>query len=70
MTVAVSAYRLRVTEHNILVIAKYYSRIATSRLATLLDLSPAEAEKHLSQMVVSGAVDARIDRPAGALASW
>ena len=34
--------RLRVTEHNILVIAKYYGRIQLPRLAQLLDLSPAE----------------------------
>lgn len=35
-------FRLRVVEHNILVIAKYYSRVQMSRLAELLDLSPAE----------------------------
>ena len=34
--------RLRVTEHNILVVAKYYARIQLPRLAQLLDLSPAE----------------------------
>ena len=32
----------RVTEHNILVISKYYSQMQISRLATLLDLSPEE----------------------------
>jgi len=60
-----SLYRLRVTEHNILVIAKYYSRIGMERLATLLDLPVADAEKHLSDMVVAGNVAAKIDRPAG-----
>ena len=58
--------RLRVTEHNILVVCKYYSRIRLARLAQLLDLPVAEAERHLSDMVVSGALSAKIDRPAGA----
>ncbi len=34
--------RLRVIEHNIHVIAKYYSRITVARLAQLLDLPAAE----------------------------
>ena len=34
--------RLRVIEHNILVIATYYSRISIARLAELLDLPVAE----------------------------
>jgi PCI domain len=58
-------HRLRVTEHNILVLCKYYSRVRFSRLAQLLDLSEADAESRLSDMVVSGAVHAKIDRPAG-----
>ena len=58
--------RLRVTEHNLLVVSKYYARIRLGRLAELLDLPPAEAERHLSDMVVAGAVAAKIDRPAGA----
>jgi PCI domain len=58
--------RLRVTEHNILVVAKYYSRIRMERLAMLLDLPAADSEKHLSDMVVAGHVTAKIDRPAGA----
>ncbi|EIE19531.1 putative 26S proteasome regulatory subunit [Coccomyxa subellipsoidea C-169] len=56
--------RLRVIEHNVLVIAKYYARITLARLAQLLDLSAADTEKHLSDMVVAGALTARIDRPA------
>jgi len=60
---------LRVTEHNILVVCKYYSRIRLARLAQLLDLPPAETERHLSDMVVAGALSAKIDRPAGALHS-
>ena len=36
------ACRLRVVEHNVLVISKYYSRITTKRLATLLCLKEEE----------------------------
>lgn len=32
--------KLRVTEHNLLTVAKYYTRITTARLAELLDLTP------------------------------
>ncbi|XP_047314811.1 26S proteasome non-ATPase regulatory subunit 12 homolog A-like [Impatiens glandulifera] len=55
----------RVIEHNILVVSKYYSRITLKRLAQLLCLSVQEAEKHLSEMVVSKALIAKIDRPMG-----
>ncbi|KAK9823540.1 hypothetical protein WJX72_003562 [[Myrmecia] bisecta] len=58
-------FRLRVIEHNILVISKYYSRIQTARLATLLDLSPLDTEKYLADMVVAKALYAKVDRPAG-----
>ncbi|CAK9180540.1 unnamed protein product [Ilex paraguariensis] len=57
--------RERVIEHNILVVSKYYSRITLNRLADLLCLSIQEAEKHLSDMVVSKALVAKIDRPMG-----
>lgn len=57
--------RLRVIEHNILVVSKYYSRVTLKRLADLLCLSIQEAEKHLSDMVVSTALIAKIDRPLG-----
>ncbi|KAL2339423.1 hypothetical protein Fmac_007363 [Flemingia macrophylla] len=57
--------RERVIEHNILVISKYYARITLKRLAELLCLSVQEAEKHLSDMVVSKALVAKIDRPMG-----
>ncbi|KOM40848.1 hypothetical protein LR48_Vigan04g104600 [Vigna angularis] len=52
-------------EHNILVISKYYARITLKRLAELLCLNVQEAEKHLSDMVVSKALVAKIDRPMG-----
>ncbi|XP_022928083.1 26S proteasome non-ATPase regulatory subunit 12 homolog A-like [Cucurbita moschata] len=55
----------RIIEHNILVVSKYYSRITLKRLAELLCLNLQEAEKHLSEMVVSKALVAKIDRPMG-----
>ncbi|KAI0785093.1 PCI-domain-containing protein [Abortiporus biennis] len=55
----------RIIEHNIRIVAKYYTRITLARLTTLLDLTPEQAEQTLSRLVVSGTVWARIDRPAG-----
>ncbi|KAL6975943.1 26S proteasome non-ATPase regulatory subunit 12 A [Sarracenia purpurea var. burkii] len=52
-------------QRNILVVSKYYSRITLKRLAELLCFSVQEAEKHLSDMVVSKALVAKIDRPMG-----
>lgn len=52
-------------EHNIRVMAKYYTRIKIARMAELLDLSTAETEEFLSQMVVSKSVQAKTDRPLG-----
>lgn len=57
--------KLRVTEHNILVVSQYYTRINLRRLSDLLDLPLAETEKELSNLVVQKAVYAKIDRPAG-----
>ncbi|GAB2293126.1 26S proteasome non-ATPase regulatory subunit 12 A [Dionaea muscipula] len=57
--------RQRIIEHNILVVSKYYARITLKRLADLLCLSIQEAEKHLSDMVVSKALVTKIDRPLG-----
>ncbi|CAK9208786.1 unnamed protein product [Sphagnum troendelagicum] len=62
---AVDDLRLRVIEHNILVVSKYYSRITLKRLSELLSLTFQETEKHLSDMVVSKALKAKVDRPAG-----
>ncbi|KAL7746513.1 proteasome regulatory particle subunit [Sorochytrium milnesiophthora] len=57
----------RVTEHNIRVIAKYYTKITTQRLTQLLDLSAKDAEEFLARLVVSKTVYAKIDRPAGVI---
>ncbi|WFD31662.1 proteasome regulatory particle subunit [Malassezia sp. CBS 17886] len=55
----------RVVEHNIQVVSKYYTKLRLQRLAQLLDLSEAEAEDALADLVTKHAVHARIDRPLG-----
>jgi len=57
----------RLIEHNIRVISKAYTRIRSARLAQHLDLTLDESEKHLADLVVKGAVWARIDRLAGTI---
>merc|ERR1711865_131828 len=59
------ALQLRVIEHNILVLSKYYTRIQLSRMADVLDLPAEDAEKRLSEMVVMKKLYARIDRMDG-----
>ncbi len=56
--------RKRVIEHNVRVVARYYTRIGMGRLTQLLDLTEEETEKYISELVCSGTVYARIDRPA------
>ncbi|KAH9948172.1 PCI-domain-containing protein [Amylocystis lapponica] len=55
----------RVIEHNIRIVAQYYTRITLPRLTALLDLTSQQAEETLCRLVVSGTVWARIDRPTG-----
>ncbi|EMD41952.1 hypothetical protein CERSUDRAFT_43251 [Gelatoporia subvermispora B] len=55
----------RVIEHNIRVVAQYYTRITLRRLTSLLDLDQQQTEETLCRLVVSGTIWARIDRPAG-----
>lgn len=55
----------RVVEHNIRVMAKYYTCITLKRMSELLDLPEEETEEFLSSMVVSKTVHAKTDRPAG-----
>lgn len=55
----------RVVQHNIRTVAKYYKRIHTARLASLLALDSDKTEEYLSEMVSSGQLYAKIDRPAG-----
>ena len=56
--------RKRVIEHNVRVVAKYYTRIQMKRLTQLLDLNEDETEKYISELVTSKTVYAKIDRPA------
>ncbi|KAK2804631.1 hypothetical protein FQN51_001832 [Onygenales sp. PD_10] len=56
--------RKRVIEHNVRVVAKYYTRIEMGRLTELLDLNEEETEKYISDLVTSKTVYAKIDRPA------
>uniref|UniRef100_F6YHS8 26S proteasome non-ATPase regulatory subunit 12 n=2 Tax=Ciona intestinalis TaxID=7719 RepID=F6YHS8_CIOIN len=55
----------RVVEHNIRIMAKYYTRITSKRMSNLLDLSVEEAEEYLAKLVVNKTVYAKIDRLAG-----
>ncbi|ODQ66957.1 PCI-domain-containing protein [Nadsonia fulvescens var. elongata DSM 6958] len=55
--------RMRVIEHNIRVVCKYYTRIRISRLNTLLDLSEKETEDCISKLVTQGTIFAKINRP-------
>jgi 26S proteasome regulatory subunit N5 len=55
----------RVVEHNVRVVAQYYTRITLSRLTVLLDLTPQQTEETLARLVVSHTIWARVDRPAG-----
>lgn len=57
--------RKRVIEHNVRVVAKYYTRIRTERLTQLLDLTEDETEKYISELVTSKTVYAKINRPQG-----
>ena len=56
--------RKRVIEHNVRVVAKYYTRIQMPRLTELLDLTEDETEKYISELVTAKTVYAKIDRPA------
>jgi len=56
--------RKRVIEHNVRVVAKYYTRIQMPRLTQLLDLTEDETEKYISELVTAKTVYAKIDRPA------
>lgn len=56
--------RKRVIEHNVRVVAKYYTRIQMGRLTQLLDLTEEETERYISELVTAKTVYAKIDRPA------
>ena len=52
----------RVVEHNIRIMAKYYTRVTLKRMSELLDLKVEETEDFLSRMVVDKSVEAKVDR--------
>jgi 26S proteasome regulatory subunit N5 len=56
--------RKRVIEHNVRVVAKYYTRIQVTRLTQLLNLTEDETEKYISELVTAKTIYAKIDRPA------
>lgn len=55
----------RIIEHNLRIIDMYYLFIKLDRLAHLLQVSPQEAESHVSGMVNKGMIRAKINRPQG-----
>ena len=59
--------QLRVVEHNIRVLAKYYTRISLQHFSDLLHLDVKESEKRLCEQVVKGTVTAKIDRLDGVI---
>ena len=56
--------RKRVIEHNVRIVAKFYTLIRMDRLKVLLDLDEDETESYLSQLVTQKMIYAKIDRPA------
>jgi len=58
-------FHKRVVQHNIRVLALYYSRITSARMAFFLQLDAERSEKFLSEMVSSKQLFAKIDRPTG-----
>eukprot|EP01069_Polyplicarium_translucidae_P004166 Polyplicarium_translucidae@DN2514_c0_g1_i1.p1 len=57
-------FRVRSIEHDLIVLAAHYSRMHTSRAAELLGCSVAEVESQVGELVNSGALKAKMDRPA------
>ncbi|CAF4451318.1 unnamed protein product [Rotaria sp. Silwood2] len=55
-------FKVRVVEHNMRIMAKYYTRVRTQKIAELLDLTKEEAEHFLSNLVSNKIVNAKIDR--------
>lgn len=50
---------------NIRIMAKYYTKITLKRMSELLDLTVEETESCLCNLVETGIISARTDRPAG-----
>lgn len=61
----IDQFHIRIIQHNLRVVAKYYKRIQLVRLQQLLRLSADDLEQQLSTMSFSGDLTLKIDRPAG-----
>ena len=56
-------FHRRIIQHNVRIASLYYQRIRGARLAQLLQLEPARLEREIADMVSTGVVYAKIDRP-------
>ncbi|CAF4730056.1 unnamed protein product, partial [Rotaria sp. Silwood2] len=52
-------FKVRVVEHNMRIMAKYYTRVRTQKIAELLDLTKEEAEHFLSNLVSNKIINAK-----------
>jgi len=55
----------RTIQHNLRVVAGYYSNIRLTRLSNLLGLTTAQIEEQLAEMSLGGDIYVKIDRPSG-----
>lgn len=55
-------FKVRVVEHNMRIMSKYYTRVRTEKMAELLELTKDEAEQFLSNLVSNKTISAKIDR--------
>lgn len=58
-------FKTRIVEHNMRVMAKYYTRIYTKRMSNLLDLTEEETEEFLSNLVINKTITGKVDRLTG-----
>lgn len=61
----ISELKDRLIEHNIRIIAMYYSRIHLQRMSELLNLPSNRCEEYLSKLANSDTIRVKIDRPVG-----
>jgi len=60
-----ATFKTRVIEHNLRVIAKYYTRITMKRLCELVDVDQNSIETDISRLVNAGMITCKIDRLGG-----
>lgn len=60
-------FHKRIVQHNVRVLAKWYTRLPASRCAELLSLNADTTEAVLSELISDKAIYGRIDRPAGVI---